>query len=122
MSKENITIGRRLKELGCPPNLQSEPQLFSLLREYLTNLKPEGSKRNLATLRRGRPEDGDPGVLTTKLETALRSGELGDGLKVVYIAGLIQAGELIAEREINFVKQYYQEHQDFDLGSFTWGR
>jgi hypothetical protein len=122
--KENLTIGRRLKDLSCPAGLQSELQVFGLLRELLTNQTPAEAKRNLTNLRSDfPPEDGIPfsvpKVLTTELEDALRSGELGDRLKATYIAGLIQAGEKIAEDEMSFVKQYCQT---LDLGSFTWGR
>lgn len=118
MPRENLIIGRRLKEL-CPPGLQSEPQLFGLLREYLTNSKPAGAKQNLSYLRNGSTEYDEPAILTTKLESALRAGELGDGLKTVYIAGLIQAGESITDDEMNFVKS---RSQRLDFGSFTWGR
>ncbi|MCL4360277.1 hypothetical protein M1555_03440 [Patescibacteria group bacterium] len=116
-------IEHKLEDLGCPPGLRTEIQVFGLFRESLTNQNPEEARRNLKNLRSDWPaEDGIPfavpKVLTPEFENALRSGELGDLLKATYIAGLIQAGEQISEDEIGFVKTYCLR---IDLGSFTWG-
>jgi len=120
-------INRRLENIDCEPSLRQKHRVFSFLREFLTNQKPEDAVQNLSNLRTEWPAEDNlpfiPRALTPDLENALRSGYLGLELRIVYLAGLMNSGEEVSIEEKKFVQAHCQRGT-VDLGTCTgvWKR